>query len=230
MMIQAIAIDDEPPALDVLQIHSSKVPFLELKACCLTVAEALDYLQQNPVDLFFLDVEMPGLKGTDFARMAQAMGKPFVFTTAHPQYALDGFDLQAIDFLLKPIAADRFLQACNRAYQHIVQQKGLPSGIFVKDGYDWVKVNLEQVTYIQSDTNLLFIHHADHTKVTTRMTLSEMLELLPADAFIRVHKSYIVAVQAIQKIERHQLMVGKTAIPLAGTYREQVEKKLLRKH
>lgn len=229
MIIQAIALDDEPPALEVLKIHSSKVPFLELKACFFSFEQALAYLQEAQVDLLFLDVEMPGLKGTDFARIAQSAGKPFIFTTAHPHYAIEGFDLQAVDFLLKPISAERFFQACNRAYQHIIRQKGLPSGLFVKDGYDWVKVNLDQVTYIQSDTNLLFIHHADQTKVTTRMTLTEMLDLLPSEAFIRVHKSFIVATRAIQKIERHQLMVGKTAIPLAGTYREQVEKRLLRK-
>jgi len=175
-----------------------------------------------------LDIQMPDLSGTDFARLIAPLQKSIVFTTAHADYALEGFALNVLDYLLKPIEFGRFLQACNRAYTQTTRQAGQAASIFVKDGYDWVRVNLNDVLYIQSDTNLLFIHEQDR-QINTRMTIADMLATLPPDQFIRVHKSYIVALNAIRKIERHQLTVGRVVIPLAGTYRDAVEQRLLRR-
>lgn len=225
-MLHAIAIDDEPAALEILSRYADKVPFLTLDQAFTRTTEALAYLHQRRVDLLFLDIQMPDLMGTDFARMIAPLQKPIVFTTAYPDYALEGFTLQALDYLLKPIEFPRFLQACNRAYVQATAQNGQSSSIFVKDGYDWVRVDLGEVLYIQSDTNLLFIHEQNR-QICTRMTIAEMLTTLPADQFVRVHKSYIVALKAIRKLERHQLTVGNVTIPLAGSYRETLEKRLL---
>ncbi|AQG80424.1 LytR/AlgR family response regulator transcription factor [Spirosoma montaniterrae] len=224
-MLHAIAIDDEPAALDVLSRYAEKVPFLRLGPTFTSTTDALAYLHQNRVDLLFLDIQMPDLPGTEFARLVAPLQIPVVFTTAYADYALEGFTLQALDYLLKPIEFGRFLQACNRAYAQLANRAGQPSSIFVKDGYDWVRVDLGEVLYMQSDTNLLFIHEKTR-QVCTRMTVSDMLATLPADQFVRVHKSYIVALRAIRKIERHQLTVGNVTIPLAGSYRDMLEQRL----
>lgn len=225
-MLRAIAIDDEPAALEVLSRYADKVPFLELSRVFLNTTDALAYLHSQRVDLIFLDIQMPDLTGTDFAELIAPLNKSIVFTTAYSDYALDGFRLNALDYLLKPIEFGRFLQSCNRAYTYHLRQKGEPVSIFVKDGYDWVRVNLNEVLYIHSDTNLVFIHEQSR-QVSTRMTLSEIVRILPAEEFIRVHKSYVVSVQAIRKLERHQLTVGGAVIPLAATYRQALEQRLL---
>ena len=225
-MLHAIAIDDEPAALEVLQRYAAKVPFLQLTHTFLSTTEALACLHTERVDLVFLDIQMPDVRGLDFARMIAPLQKRIVFTTAYAEHAVEGFSLQALDYLLKPIEFGRFLQTCNRAYAQMLPAREGPPGIFVKDGYDWIRVNVAQVLYIQSDTNLLFIHEQDR-QVSTRMTLADMLATLPADDFIRVHKSYIVALKAIRKIERHQLTVGTVTIPLAESYREILQSRLL---
>jgi DNA-binding LytR/AlgR family response regulator len=227
-MLNAIAIDDEPAALDVLQRYASKVPFLNLNHTFVGTTNALAYLHTQRVDLLFLDIHMPDLSGTDFARMVAPLQKSIIFTTAYADYAVEGFTLQALDYLLKPIEFGRFVQACNRAYAQVMPQREGASSIFVKDGYDWVRVNLADVLYIQSDTNLLIIHEHNR-QVITRMTIADMLATLPADEFIRVHRSYIVALKAIRKIERHQLTVDHVTIPLAGSYRDTLEQRLLRR-
>lgn len=225
MILQAIAIDDEAPALEVLARHAAKVPFVQLQQTFTQPTQALDYVQRHPVDVIFLDIQMPDLSGTDFLRLTQTTGALFVFVTAHAEYAVEGFQLQALDYLLKPVELPRFIEACNRAWQQRQLQGGQGSSIFVKDGHDWVRVELSEVLYIRSDTNLLFIHQRERT-VTTRMTISRLLELLPPAEFTRVHKSYVVALRAIQRIERHQLTVGNALIPVAASYREALEKKL----
>jgi len=225
-MLHAIAIDDEPAALEVLSRYAEKVPFLQLDQTFTSTTNALTYLHQHRVDLVFLDIQMPDLSGTDFARLVAPLQKQIVFTTAHADYALEGFALQALDYLLKPIEFPRFLQTCNRAYAQTTARLGQSSSIFVKDGYDWVRVDLSEVLFIQSDTNLLFIQEQTR-QVSTRMTIAEMLATLPSGQFVRVHKSYIVSLRAIRKIERHQLTVGTVTIPLAGSYREVLEQRLL---
>ncbi|MVM35505.1 response regulator [Spirosoma sp. HMF4905] len=226
-MLRAIAIDDEPAALEVLSRYAEKVPFLALTATFLSTADALTYLHTQRNELIFLDIRMPDLNGTEFAQLIAPLQKRIIFTTAYPEYALEGFALNALDYLLKPIEFSRFLHSCNRAYSQSVLQRGEPSSLFVKDGYDWVRVNLQEVLYIHSDTNLLFIHQ-ENRQVSTRMTLAEMIELLPEGQFIRIHKSYVVALNFIRKIERHQVTVGNVLIPLASSYRPLLEQRLLR--
>lgn len=227
--LKAIAIDDEPSALEVLERYAAKVPFIQLKKVFYSTAEALAYLHSEPIQLIFLDIQMPDMLGTDFARLLQLQKNAIIFTTAHAEYALEGFELKALDYLLKPFDFARFLQACQRALEQNGSKTNEEEGsIFVKEGYDWVRVNLDDVLFIQSDTNLLFIHE-EQRRITTRMTVQEMLQQLPSERFARVHKSYIVALAAVQKIEKHQLTLGKHLIPLAAAYREEIEERLLRR-
>lgn len=222
----AIALDDEPAALEILRRHAAKVPFINLTHTFVSTAETLAFLRQNVVDILFLDVQMPDMLGTDFARLLKNTQTQIVFVTAYSDYAVEGFQLQALDYLLKPVEFGRFLQACNRALGQYSKQTGETSSIFVKDGYDWVRVHLDEILYIQSDTNLLFIYERSR-KITTRMTLNEMLAQLPPERFLRIHKSYLVALKAIQKLERHQVTVGNVTIPLAGSYKGELEERLL---
>ncbi|MEM9985282.1 MAG: LytTR family DNA-binding domain-containing protein, partial [Bacteroidota bacterium] len=201
MIIQAIAIDDEPAALRVLEAHAAKLPFLNLKAAFTSPAEALEFVQREEVHLAFLDVQMPELLGVEIAPLFTHHGIQTVFVTAHEQYAVKGFQLQALDYLLKPVALPRFIEACNRALQQVQRDRKERPGLFVKDGYDWVKVDLSLVQFIRSDTNLLFFHQAGKT-ICTRMTMTKALDLLPPQEFLRVHKSYIVSLKAVQKLEK----------------------------
>jgi two-component system, LytTR family, response regulator len=227
-MLKTIIIDDEPAAIEILERHTQKVPFIDLKKTFFSTAEALTYLHTETIDLIFLDIQMPDMLGTDFARLVQNKPIQIVLTTAFSEYAVEGFNLQVLDFLIKPIEFSRFLQSCNRAYERTSTTKGEQASIFVKDGYDWTRINLDEVLYIQSDTNLLFIHEKNR-KISTRMTIKEILDILPKDKFMRVHKSFIVALKSIQKLERHQVTVGDSFIPLAVTYREELEVKLMGK-
>lgn len=227
-MIKTIIIDDEPAAIEILERNAQKVPFLELKKSFFSTTEAMSYLHTEAIDLIFLDIQMPDMLGTEFARLIQNKPIQIVLTTAYSEYAVEGFNLQVLDFLIKPIEFSRFLQACNRAYERTSIANGEQASIFVKDSYDWIRVNLEDILYVQSDTNLLFIHEKKR-KISTRMTIKEMLAILPKDKFMRAHKSFIVALKAIQKIERHQITVENIPIPVSASYREILEKKLIGK-
>lgn len=218
--LRCIAIDDEPIALDIIKSHAGKVPFLDLKRTFVNAFDALTFLKTETVDLIFLDINMPDLTGLDFA---QVVGNKslVVFTTAYPEYALQGFELSALDYLLKPIAFGRFMQAANKAYERLSGDSKKSPFVFVKDGYDWVRINLEELQYIESEGNYLTFQETGK-KALTRMTITEAIELLPTDQFMRVHKSYIVALDRIEKIERHQLTIGKAQIPLGGSYRDEL--------
>ena len=218
--LRCIAIDDEPIALDVINAHAGKVPFLDLERTFVNAIEALTYLKTEPIDLIFLDINMPDITGLDFAQVVGTKSL-VIFTTAYPEYALQGFELSALDYLLKPIAFGRFMQATNKAYERLSGDAKKSPYVFVKDGYDWVRINLEELQYVESEGNYLTFQETGK-KALTRMTIGEAAEMLPNHQFMRVHKSYIVAIDRIEKIERHQLTIGKTQIPLSGTYRDEL--------
>lgn len=218
-MIKAIAIDDEPIALDVVMSHASKVPFLELRASFTNAFEALDYLRQHPVDLLFLDIKMPDISGIEFFKSLSK--KPLViFTTAYSEHAVTGFELDAVDYLLKPFSLARFLKACNKAEEWLELRgpnETKPEYVFIKTGYEQIKVFFDEIDYLEATGNYVdFVlgnrHHL------SRMTITECEELLPADQFIRIHRSFIVSAGKIQKIERHQLTVNGNAIPIGASY------------
>ena len=218
--LRCIAIDDEPIALDIIKAHAGKVPFLDLKRTFVNAIEALTYLKTEPIDLIFLDINMPDITGLDFAQVVGTKSL-VIFTTAYPEYALQGFELSALDYLLKPIAFGRFMQAANKAYERLSGDSKKSPYVFVKDGYDWVRINLEELQYVESEGNYLTFQEMGK-KTLTRMTISEAIDMLPTEQFMRVHKSYIVSVDRIEKIERHQLTIGNAQIPISSSYRDEL--------
>jgi DNA-binding LytR/AlgR family response regulator len=221
--IRCIFVDDEPIGLSVLLSHASKVPELSVLGAFASGAEALAFLKTNAVDLIFLDIQMPDLSGLEVARMLSASVQ-IVFTTAHPQYAVEGFDLAAMDYLLKPIGLSRFMQTMDRVSAKIlkVQNEAKPNDyIFVKTGYDWARIDLDALLYIEAEGNYLTFHTTDR-QVLTRMKLAEIMEKLPGEAFVRIHKSYVIAISKIDRIERHQITMGNTKLPLSTTFREEL--------
>lgn len=217
-MITAIAIDDEPIALDVVRSHASKVPFLDLRATYTNAFEAMDYLRQHPVDLLFLDIKMPDISGIEFFRSLSR--KPLVvFTTAYSEHAVAGFELDAVDYLLKPFSLPRFLKACNKA-QEWLELRGKetkPTYLFVKTGYDQVKVDFDAIDYLEATGNYVNFVLGDR-HVLSRMTITECEALLPADRFVRIHRSFIAAIGKVEKIERHQLTVHGSVLPIGVSY------------
>lgn len=227
-MIRAIAIDDEPIALDIINMHAQKIHYLHLERMFLSATEALDFLESTPIDLVFLDINMPDVSGLEFASRTKAKTQ-VIFTTAHAQHALKGFDLAATDYLLKPINFSRFSQACQLAHER-KQQISIPDrateeSLFVKDGYNWVQIILTDILYIQGQDNYVCIAEQDR-KTLTRMTLGEIQNKLPCGQFLRVHKSYMVPLPKIIRIESHQVIIKGIKIPLSRSYREHLLKHL----
>lgn len=224
--MKAIAIDDEPLALQVVRSHASKVSFMELKACFTNAFEALEYLQKEPVDLLFIDIKMPDITGLEF--VASLQRKPMVvFTTAYTEHAVTSFELDAIDYLLKPFSLARFIKACNKAQELLqLRSQGVPTPVkdhlFLKTGYEQVKVYFEDILYMEGAGNYVTFVLEDK-KLLSRMTMSEMLELLPPDMFVRVHRSYVVAKNKIEKIERHQVSIKGTQVPVGASFMQQLQ-------
>ncbi|SOE21631.1 DNA-binding response regulator, LytR/AlgR family [Spirosomataceae bacterium TFI 002] len=216
-MLKAIAIDDEPLALEVVKAHAQKVSFLSLQETFVSAKEALEYLKENPVNLLFLDINMPDISGLDFSQLLpESTG--VIFTTAYSEYAVDAFSLNAIDYLVKPFNFERFIKACQKAQNQLTDNKETSPYLFIKDSYDLVRITLENLLFVQSEGNYLTFFEKDK-KTVTRMTMTEALNTLPSDSFFRVHKSNIVNLHHVQKIERHQLQVDDdTFVPIAGNY------------
>ncbi|GAA4431342.1 LytTR family DNA-binding domain-containing protein [Pontibacter saemangeumensis] len=217
--MKAIAIDDEPMALEVVRSLAAKVPFLELVACFTDAFKALDYLQNEPVDLLFLDIKMPDISGLEF--VASLQRKPLVvFTTAYSEHAVTSFELDAIDYLLKPFSLARFVKACNKA-QELFQLRGNPAVprdyLFLKVGFEQVKVHYEEILYLEAAGNYVtFV--LEGKKLLSRVTLGELSESLPAERFVRLHRSYIVAREKIDRIERHQVSIRGNCVPVGASY------------
>ncbi len=222
--IKAIAIDDEPMALEVIRAHAAKVPYLELKATFYSATEALVYLRNESIDLVFLDINMLDLTGIDFSTMLDP-AQLVIFTTAYSEYAVKGFELNALDYLLKPLTFSRFLQACQKAYDRS-ESKNENDAFFVKDGNTLVRIDLDNLFYVEADGNYLTFYEKNK-KTTIRHTLTDLLEKLPKNAFTKVNKSYVVAVKKVDKVENQYVVVNGERLLLVKTYRD-VLLKLLR--
>jgi two-component system LytT family response regulator len=225
-MITAIAIDDEPFALEVIRAHGSKVPFLNLAACFTNAFEALAYLAQHQVDLLFLDIKMPDISGLELMESLQP--KPLViFTTAYAEHAVQSYELNAVDYLLKPFAFARFLKACHKVNELLQNRLGhnLPAdSIFVRSGYETVRINFNEILYLESGGNYIAFVLTDDRRIMSRLTISEALETLPDTQFARVHRSYIVNKQKINRIERHQLHLEGVCVPVSSAYATELTK------
>lgn len=221
MNITAIAIDDEPRALEVVQIHAQKVPFLELKATFTDAFEAIPYLQQNKIDLIFLDIKMPDISGIEFVHILQKTPM-IIFTTAYSEYAVNGFELDAVDYLMKPFSLVRFTKACNKVLEiKILRNEDTPNFIFLKTGYEEEKVLLDDILYIEAEGNYM-AYILSNKKLLSRQNITEVLTQLPHNQFIRIHRSYIVAVNKIQKITRQSVWVAGNEILVGASYEEKL--------
>ena len=228
-MISAIAIDDEPVALDILRIHAAKVQFIELKHTFTSARAALNYLAAQPVELIFLDINMPEISGLEFAALINP-GIQIIFTTAHTVYAVAGFDLAITDFLLKPINYARFVKACTQAQNREKAQQAISNAgkdnLFVKEGYNLVSIDLQKLLYIKAENNYISLIE-EHRQTMVRMTLQEILNNLSGKSFLRVHKSYVVNADRIQKLESRQILINGIKIPVSKSFMNGVKTYLL---
>ncbi len=218
--MKAIAVDDEPIALEVVKSHAAKVPFLELQACYTDAFKALEYLQKEPVDLLFLDIKMPDISGIDFFNSLSR--KPLlIFTTAYSEHAVTSFEMDAVDYLLKPFSLSRFVKSCNKANElYNFRNAGEPQDfLFVKDGYEQQKVFFEEILFLEAAGNYV-TYILKNRKVVTRSTFLEAVQLLPPGDFLRVHRSFVVNLNKIDKVERHQVTLQGFAVPVSEAYRQ----------
>ena len=229
-MINCMAVDDEPLALDLLEDNISKVPFLKLVAKCENAMEAITMLQKEHVDLIFLDIQMPGLTGLQFIQSLTQ--KPMIILiTAYEKHALEAFNLDVIDYLVKPVSLDRFVKACNKArdlYQ--LRMKNKEAGkeraekadyFFVNVDYSLLKVTFNDIRFIEGLKDYVKIHLKSTTKpIVTRMSMKTMEEELPISSFFRVHKSFIISKDHITAIRKNSIFIDTMEIPVSENYRD----------
>ena len=227
-MINCIAIDDEPLALELLEDNISKLPFLKLIGSYDNAIEAMKGIQGQKVDLIFLDIQMPGLTGLQFIQSLTI--KPMIILiTAYEKYALEGFNLEVTDYLVKPVSLERFIKACNKAKElydlknkpAIQNNNNPPDYLFVNVEYSLVKVTIDDIVYIEGLKDYIKIHlNSSQKTVVTRMPMKTMEEQLPADKFLRIHKSYIVSVAFVTAIRKTSLFLNSIELPVGENYRD----------
>jgi DNA-binding LytR/AlgR family response regulator len=233
--INCLVIDDEPPARDILKKYIAGVELLQLAGECSNAVETLSFLQGNSVDLLFLDIKMPHILGTSFLRTLKNPPK-VIFTTAFRKYAVEGFDLNAIDFLLKPISFERFLQAVNKVMQldiHVSngnqQNELLPDQshpfLYFRADRKMVKVFLDDIVLIESLKDYIKVITTTRV-IVSKQSISALEEMLPKDAFVRVHRSYIIAINKIDSYNSDSIELAKKEIPIGRLFRHDVSKRL----
>lgn len=233
MIIKCAIVDDEPLAVELLASYVKKIPFLELCGKYNNATDALHGITEDPVDLLFLDIQMPELNGLELSKMLPENTR-IVFTTAFSQYAVDGFRVNALDYLLKPISYADFLEACNKAmqwYQLVQQQNEQPSAgappseeprsIFVKSEYKLLQIDLDDIRYIEGlkDYVKIYTEQSSHP-ILSLMNMKAIEQMLPASRFIRVHRSFIVQKSKIREIERNRIVFGDVYIPIGDSYKQ----------
>ena len=243
MVLRCAIVDDEPLAIGLLESYANKTPFLQLVGKYSSAVQAMKELPGEEVDLLFLDIQMPELNGLEFSKMVDSRTR-IVFTTAFGQYAIDGYRVNALDYLLKPISYIDFLQAANKALQwfELVQKPEEIDSIFVKSDYKLVQVELKKIMYIEGLKDYIKIYTEDASKpilslmsmkameellpssaskpILSLMSMKAMEELLPSSRFIRVHRSFIVQKDKIRVIDRGRIVFDKTYIPISDSYKQ----------
>lgn len=233
--INCIVVDDEPMAREILENHLEKIEAIEVLGSCKNAIEAFNLISTQNIDLIFLDINMPEISGLSFARSINKNCK-IIFTTAYREYAVDGFDLQAVDYLLKPISFERLLQGVNKflnenqsqqtsSNQTIKQEKN--DAVFVRSERKMIKIEFSEILFIESLADYIKIHLKDKT-VITRETISSIEAKLPQSDFIRVHRSFVVAINAIESFTHELVEIGKKQIPISRSYKEAVLRKMER--
>ena len=229
--ITCLIADDEPMALSLIESYVLKTPFLELKAKCNSAIKAMEFLEtDSDIDLFFLDIQMPDLTGLEFSRLLPAKSK-VVFTTAFDQYAIEGYKVNALDYLLKPFDYNEFLNAAQKARNHFEinsvqnaenqQNKKNSDFIFVKSKYRQIKINFSEILYIEGLKDYVKIYTSSHPRpILTLMSLKKLEEELPSEQFMRVHRSYIISLEKIEAIERNHVVIKDGFITIAPNYKD----------
>jgi two-component system, LytTR family, response regulator len=224
--MKAIAIDDEPIALEIIRSHASKVPYLDLKAEFTDAFKALEYLQKEQVDLIFLDIKMPDISGIEFFNSLSK--KPLlIFTTAYTEHAATSFEMDAVDYLLKPFSLSRFIKGCNKAFElyNFRNSAETSDHLYIKTGYEQLKVFYDDILYLEAAGNYVTFVTKDKP-LLSRSTFLEAINLLPADKFVRIHRSYVVAINKIDKVERHQVTIKGKTIPVSEAYSQNLSEAL----
>lgn len=227
-MINCIAIDDEPKALEVIERYCGKTEMIHLKAVFREPVKAIEFLHGEQIDLVFLDINMPDITGMQLVQTLSP--KPMiVFTTAYSEYAVESYDLHAIDYLLKPISFERFLVAVNKAKAAYVANNSRyaddESTVLLKSGPQTYQVKVADILYLEKQGNYITVHLKDK-QILMRENMGDIFDMVPASGFVRVHKSYVVSIRHITMIEIHQLDIGGTKIPIGNTYRELLRTRL----
>lgn len=233
MTIRCIAVDDEPLALDIIESYVSKLPYLHIVKTCSSATEAMQVLQDENIDLMLLDIEMPELTGIQFLNILKHQPL-IIFTTAYPEYALEGFNHNTVDYLLKPIPFDRFLKAASKVQERMqgiaknAETPTQPAGqehefMFVKADYKTIRVDFKDVLWIEGLKDYIVIHTKDQ-KIITLLSMNKMMEKLPDSKFLRVHRSFIVSLQRIDSIEKSRIKVGAKEIPIGEVYKDEFMK------
>lgn len=223
-MIKALAIDDEPLALSVIENFCSQLDDIDLQKTFTKPNEALKHLNKYPVDLLFLDIHMPSLTGIDFYKNIE-QNTLVIFCTAHGQYAVEGFNLNALDYLLKPFTFERFKQATEKARDYFATNNNQKTQhIFVRADYSLQKILLDDITYIEALDDYLKIYLHQQKTIVARMTMKAMLEKLPSEKFMRVHRSFIVPIKKVESLRNKMLQIGDKKIPIGNSYEEHVLK------
>lgn len=227
--IDCLIVEDEPLARNLMVEYVKKVPYLNLVAACPDAMKAMEALKKNPVDLIFLDIQMPEITGITLLKILP--NRPMViFTTAYSEYALEGYELDVVDYLLKPVTFERFLKAVEKASARMPAAPPIQSAtaaeqpttqpfVFVKDGTKLVKVVFNDILYIEGLKDYVTIHTRQQ-KITTLQRMKHLEEQLPADAFIRIHNSFIVNIKAIDAIHKNEVQIGQALLPISDSYRK----------
>ncbi len=232
--IYCLAVDDEPPALQVLAKYIQAIPALQLKGTCSNAVDALELLQHNSIDLLFLDIQMPYILGTEFMRTLSAPPK-VIFTTAYRKFAVEGFELDAVDYLIKPISFERFLKAVNKVMKTSLQHKDhndftqvkqtpeLNPFIYLRADRKNLKILFDDILYIESLKDYIKVVTTE-TNIIAKQSISSLEEALPKNKFIRIHRSFIIAINKIKSFNSDTIEIGKFEFPISRMYRHEVEK------
>lgn len=231
-MIRCLAVDDEMLSLDLLEDNIRRIPFLQLIGRCHNAYQAMEIMQKEPVDLLFLDIQMAGLTGTQFLESMTAKKPMVIFVTAYKKYALEGFELDVLDYLVKPVPFERFLKAVNKAADYHAL-KSIPAPqmaavttvaadyFFVNVEYNLVKIAINDISYIEGLKDYIKIYlHSTQKPIVTRMLMKALSEKLPATRFVRIQKSYIVALDKITSIRKNRIYINNDIIPISDSYRD----------
>ncbi|SHK79164.1 LytR/AlgR family response regulator transcription factor [Xylanibacter ruminicola] len=228
MTITCAIIDDEPLAAGLLESYAKKTPYLELAGTYNSAVEAMKHLRENPVQLLFLDIQMPELSGIEFAKILPKDTK-LIFTTAFPQYAIEGFRVNALDYLLKPISYNDFLKATDKALEwfSVAQRQDIyrrDRFMFVKSDYKLQRVCLDDILYVEGLKDYVRFYLKNGDQIMSLMSMKKLEEYLPKPEFLRTHRSFIVHMTETPLVERFRIVFNDVQIPISDNYKEDVQK------